>query len=163
MIAAVGKRGEIGNKNGLVFHIPEDMKYFKKTTMGHKILMGHKTLESLPKILPGRENYVLTREPDKLPEGVIPVTDLDKFIKKFIDSKEEIFVIGGASVYEQLLPYTNILYLTEVEAEAEADTFFPEFNKTEFYRKVIGEGEEDGLKYTFVKYIKRRINERPSI
>ena len=155
IIAAVGKKGELGKDGGLIFHIKEDMRFFKETTWGHKVLMGKKTFLSLPGVLAGRENHVLTYEPEELPESVIPVTDLEAFIEKYKDSKEEVFVIGGASVYSALLPYAAVLYLTEIEAAAPADTFFPTFDRTKYHREIIKKGKDNGLTYTFVKYIKK--------
>jgi dihydrofolate reductase len=130
IIACIGNNRELGNKGGLVFHIKEDMQFFKETTMGHPVIMGDRTFTSLPHALPGRTNYVLTRHPERLPEGVIPVNDIQAFIKEHSD--EEVFVIGGGFVYNEFLPYADNLYLTEVDAEAEADTFFPEFDKSKY-------------------------------
>ena len=89
IIAAVGKNNELGKKGGLVFNIKEDMKFFKETTMGHPVLMGLTTFESIGRALPGRKNYVLTRNPESLPEDVTPITDLEKFIKDNLDTDEE--------------------------------------------------------------------------
>ena len=154
IIAAVGKNNELGKKGGLVFNIKEDMKFFKETTMGHPVLMGLTTFESIGRALPGRKNYVLTRNPESLPEDVTPVTDLEKFIKDNLDTDEEVFVIGGASVYAQLLPYATTLYLTEIDAAADADVFFPEFDKTLYNKTIIKRGTSDDLTYAFAKYTK---------
>lgn len=155
IISAVGKNREIGKDGKLVFYIKEDMQFFKKTTMGHKILMGEKTFRSLPGVLSGRENYVLTMNPENLPKNVKAVTDLNSFIKKYEQNAEEVFVIGGEMVYKQLLPYAKKIYLTEIEAKAEADTFFPKFKKQFYDKIVLRKGQENGLTYTFVKYIKK--------
>ena len=154
IIACVGKNNELGNKGGLCFHIKEDMKFFKETTMGHAVIMGDRTFFSLPKALPGRTNYVLTHTPASLPGGVTPITDLDLFISKFKDSDEEVFVIGGGFVYHEFLPLASNIYLTEVDSAAEADTFFPEFDKSLYTKTIIQEGSHDDLKYAFVKYTK---------
>ena len=153
IIACVGKNLELGVDGGLVFHIKEDMKFFKETTMGHGVLMGRNTFLSLPKILPGRTNYVLTHNPDEVPEGAVAVTDLEEFLQAHRD--EDIFVIGGAGVYAETLDIADVLYLTEVEAEARADVHFPQFDKAKYDRIVLGNGEENGIKFTFVKYIKK--------
>ena len=152
IIACIGKNRELGNKGGLVFHIKEDMQFFKETTMGHPVIMGDRTFTSLPHALPGRTNYVLTRHPERLPEGVIPVSDIEAFIKEHSD--EEVFVIGGGFVYNEFLPYADNLYLTEVDAEAEADTFFPEFDKSKYEKTIIKKGQSDDLTYAFAKYTK---------
>lgn len=154
IIACIGKNRELGLKGGLVFHIKEDMRFFKETTMGHPIIMGDRTFASLPHALPGRTNYVLTHHPENLPSDAVPVTDLEEFIGKFADSSEEVFVIGGGFVYNEFLPYADNLYLTEVDAEAEADTFFPEFDKSKYDKTIIKKGNSDDLTYAFAKYSK---------
>ena len=153
-IACVGKNGELGQDNQLLFHLPEDMAFFKQTTMGHPVLMGRKTWESIGHPLPGRRNFVVSRDPSlTLPEGVELVSDLSKFIAENSGSKEEIFVIGGANLYAQLLPFCRTLYLTEVSASAPgADAFFPDFQRGSFLRKSLGQGAKDNLQYEFVKY-----------
>ena len=157
IIAAVGKNRELGKDGKLVFRLPSDLAFFKETTLGHPVLMGLNTFKSLPKVLPGRKNYVLTRSTDfEAPEGVEIVRDLDKFVADFQNSPEEVFVIGGGMVYAQMLEYADKLYLTEVDAEAEADTFFPEFDKTKYNRVELGAGEENGLKFTFTRYDKTK-------
>lgn len=152
IIAAVGKKLELGKDNQLVFHIKEDMKFFKETTVGHPVLMGKNTFESIGKALPGRQNYVVTRYPEDLPDEVEAVRELKQFIEKNVDDETEIFVIGGASIYKTFLPYAKKLYLTEIDADTEADTFFPEFDESKYDRKVIKKGQENDLTYTFVEY-----------
>lgn len=152
IIAAVGKKLELGKDNQLVFHIKEDMKFFKETTVGHPVLMGKNTFESIGKALPGRQNYVVTRHPEDLPDEVEAVRELKQFIEKNVDDETEIFVIGGASVYKTFLPYAKKLYLTEINADTEADAFFPEFDESKYDRKVIKKGQENDLTYTFVEY-----------
>ena len=158
LIACVGKNNELGNKGGLCFHIKEDMQFFKNTTMGHGVIMGDRTFFSLPKALPGRTNYVLTHHPENfpsdLPENVVLVTDMDGFIDEHLDSETEIFVIGGGFVYKEFLPLCKNLYLTEVDSEAKADTYFPEFDKSLYTKTIIQEGSNDDLNYSFVKYTK---------
>lgn len=155
IIACVGKNLELGINGGLVFQIKEDMAFFKETTMGHPVIMGDRTFSSLPKALPGRTNYVLTHNPEKLPEGVIAVDDLEDFIARFKDSDEEVFVIGGGFVYNEFLPYASTLYLTEVDAAAEADVFFPHFNPEEYNKTIIKRGSCDDLNFAFAKYTKK--------
>ena len=153
IIAASGKNWELGRKGNLIFHIKEDMKYFKEMTLGHKVVMGRKTWESLPGKLPGRENIVVSRGEIDGADEVIH--DLIKFLEDNKDTEEEIFVIGGGQVYVETLPYAKNIYLTEVDAETrDADAFFPEFDKSEYKKEIIKEGQEDDLIYTFVKYSK---------
>lgn len=154
IIAAIGKNRELGRDGQLIWRLPEDLKYFKKTTMGHPVLMGHKTFDSLPGLLPGRKHYVVTRKTDlDLDPAVEIINDLPAFIAKCATGDEEIFVIGGGMIYWEMLKHCDRLYLTEVDAaDAEADTFFPEFDKGQFDRDVIGSGNENGIKYDFVIY-----------
>ncbi len=150
IIAAIGKNRELGKGNQLVFHIKEDMQFFKDTTMGHTVVMGHKTWDSLPGKLPGRKNIVISR--GEVPGADEVVNDLPAFIAAHQDTPEEIFIIGGAFVYNEFLKYCKNLYLTEIDASAEADTFFPVFDKSKYDKQIIKEGEENGIKFTFTKY-----------
>lgn len=153
IIAAIGKNRELGKGGDLVFHIKEDMAFFKKTTMGHKVLMGHKTWDSLPDKLPGRENIVVARE--KVEGADRTISNLAEFVRENQESEEEIFVIGGAMIYNELIGVTKNLYLTEVESEAEADTFFPAFAKENYKKEILGEGNNGKYEYRFIKYIKK--------
>ena len=149
MIAAIGKNRELGLQGDLCFHLREDMKYFKETTMGHAVVMGRKTWESLPKRpLAGRKNIVVTRGEVEGADEV--VHDLSAWVVK--PREEEVFVIGGGMLYWEMMKFADRLYITEVDAEAEADTFFPEIKSEEWERKVIREGEENGVKFVFAVY-----------
>ena len=155
IIAVVGKNRELGKNGKLLWHLPGDLKFFKETTMGHPVLMGHRTFDSLPGLLPGRKHYVLTRntEIDNAPDQVVLVNNLVDFVDNAPD--EEFFVIGGGMVYWEMLKHCDKIYLTEVEAEdPEADTFFPEFDLSKYSREVLGEGEDKGIKYVFALYKK---------
>lgn len=152
IIAAVGKNRELGNKGELVFHIKEDMRFFRDTTMGHTVVMGRKTWESLPRKLPGRKNVVVSSR--EITDADEVVRDLARYIRENGETKEEIFIIGGAMIYEEFLPNAKYLYLTEVDAETEADTYFPEFDSKKYRRTVLREGYDSDIKYKFVKYEK---------
>ena len=152
IIAAIGKNRELGKNGDLVFNIKEDMQYFKETTTGHPVLMGLTTFNSIGHPLKNRENFVACFPTDKAPDDVTPVTDLPAFLKSYQDKDEELFVIGGASIYRESLPYAKNLYLTEIDAAADADVFFPEFDKSKYTREVLKEGKENDLTYSFVKY-----------
>lgn len=156
LIAATGKNRELGSKGGLVWHLPGDLQYFKQATMGYPVFMGYNTFKSLPKMLPGRKHYVLAYERGDLPAEVEVVTDLDGFVEAHKDSSEVIFVIGGASVYTQMLPHCKKLFLTEIDATSDAaDVFFPDFDKSLYERKIVGKGEDNGINYEFVEYTKK--------
>jgi dihydrofolate reductase len=125
LIVAMDKNNGIGNKNKLLAHISEDLRYFKKTTDGSTIVMGYNTYMSLPKRpLPNRRNIVLTSKDIEL-EGAIVVNSIDELLK-LLNPEEETFVCGGASIYRQMLPYADKLYITHIFHKFESDTFFPE-------------------------------------
>ena len=153
-IAAVGKDKELGKDNDLVWHFSEDMKFFRRQTKGHSVVMGRKTFESLPSMLPGRHHIVISRSKPQLPEEVEVFETLHAFLEAYKDKDEDIYVIGGGEIYHQLLPYAKILYLTEINATCQADVFFPDFDASLYRRTVLGKESEDGIDYQFVKYEK---------
>ncbi len=126
LIVAAAKNGAIGFQNKLLWHLPDDFKRFKKITSGHPIIMGRKTYESLGKPLPNRLNIVISRNPDFSASGVEITDSLDSALAIARDAAgyEEIFVIGGGEIYRQAFAKANRIYLTEVHAEPEGDTFF---------------------------------------
>lgn len=151
MIAAIGKNRELGKNNDLIWHFKEDMKFFKSETMGKPIVMGIKTFESLPKLLPGRKHIVLTSKNPELPEEVQIVHSIDDLLE-LVEGYEEVMIIGGASVYSQMLDHSNKLVLTEIDAESPADVYFPEFDKSNWDSEVVGEHEEDNIKFKHLVY-----------
>ena len=150
LIACIGKNRELGKGGKLVFRIKEDMQFFKEVTMGHKVLMGRKTWDSLPGKLSGRTNIVVSRNPVEGADET--VTSLTKFVAENEDTEEEIFVIGGGMVYFELLKHAKNLYLTEVDEARESDTFFPEFDKNDYEKRIIKKGVEQGLIFEISKY-----------
>ena len=153
MIAAVGKNLELGKNNNLIWHFKEDMKFFKDTTMGHTVVMGRKTFESLPKALPGRKNIVISSNAEYHAQGATVVTSVEEALQ--IADNEEIFVLGGGKIYAEFLPYADKLYLTEIDAEcADADTYFPQFNKSEYIKEIINYYDIDGVEFYHVVYKK---------
>jgi dihydrofolate reductase len=150
-IAAIGKNRELGNNNKLLWHIPADWKHFQATTTGHPVIMGRKTFESIGKPLPKRPNIVITRNPGWKHEGVLVVSSAEEALTKARElDTEEIFIVGGAQIYEEMLPKADRLYLTLVDTEGEADAFFPSYEK--IFTKKISEksGKQNELKYRFV-------------
>ena len=129
IIVAMTPQGLIGIDNKIPWHLPTDLQRFKKITMGHPIIMGRKTFESLPGLLPGRQHFVLTRNPNYVAEGCAVITSWAQ-VEILIDGKA--FVIGGADIYNYALPIAKHLYTTIVHAELEGDTYFPEWNKDEW-------------------------------
>ncbi len=158
-IAAVDKNWGIGNKGDLLFHIPDDMKFFRETTRGAAVIMGRRTLESFPgqKPLPGRLNIVLTRDPAFAPEGVVVARGPDEAEKAALDSGRPVFVIGGGEIYALMLDRCDECLITKVDAEAEADAYFPDLDKTPGWHMAEegAELEREGLKFRFTTYRKR--------
>lgn len=151
IIAAIGKNREIGKNNRLIFHLKDDMEFFKNTTLGHKVVMGLNTWNSLPSKLQNRQNIVIS--PVNLTGPDLVVKDLKQFIADFKDTDEEIFIIGGGMIYQAFLPYAKNLYLTEVSAtDPSATVFFPKFDKSKYDKIVLKEGSENGLDFTISKY-----------
>ena len=156
MIAAVANNRAIGFRNELIYWLPNDMKRFRLLTTGNTILMGRRTFESLPKgALPNRRNCVLTKTVQQLP-GCECFGCWDEFIVT-CSPDEEIFIIGGASLYSHLMDVADRLYLTEVDdTPAEADTFFPEYHEEwhEVWREHHGADERHAFSYDFVDYVR---------
>lgn len=151
LIAAVAEQSRaIGKDNRLLWDIKADLRHFKETTQGHPVIMGERTFHSIGRPLPGRTNIVLTDNPAFSAPGVTVVSSLDEAFAKAAEADgEEVFVIGGASVYAQTIERADRLYLTLVEGEYEADTFFPDWGA--FTRVVSGEaGEEGEYRFRFV-------------
>lgn len=161
-ILCVDKKYGIGKNNGLLFHLPLDMKFFKETTKGHPVFMGENTLLSFPnsKPLPNRKNYVLSQDVTHNYEGCENIHNFDEFIKilKNCGENEDVFVIGGASIYRQTLPYVKKVLLTKVDADGEATVFFPNLDEDENF-ECVDEGMpiKDG-NYTirFTTYINKK-------
>src|SRR3989344_800762 len=161
LIAAIGKNNELGKGNTLLWHLPADMKFFREKTLGHPVIMGRKTFESLWQPLSNRHNIVITRDKTYLRHGVNVVNSLEEAInsaRTSLTENEEIFVIGGAEIYKQAIPIADRLYITHIEAEDEnADIFLPTIDKQEW--KLISEeshqkDEKNPFDYTFSIYEK---------
>ena len=137
LICAMAENRVIGRNNSLPWHLSEDLKYFKRTTMGNCIIMGRKTWESIGRPLPGRTNIVITSNPDLEAEGARVVGSLPAAIKlaesiSIMDGSEEAFVIGGAGIYQAALPLANRFHLTRVHAQVEGDTLLADFDETQW-------------------------------
>jgi dihydrofolate reductase len=156
IIVAIAKNFAIGRNNQLLWHIPSDLKRFKKITGGHQVIMGKLTYFSLPvRPLPNRTNVVITDNREETFEGCKTVYSIDEAIDLCNDIDES-FIIGGGSVYRQFLPHCNKLYLTVVHKEFEADTFFPEVDLSE-WRLIEKEDHTDdtlGFSYSFLTFEK---------
>ncbi|MZK50443.1 dihydrofolate reductase [Clostridium beijerinckii] len=158
IIVAIAKDNVIGKDNKLLWHISEDLKRFKKITTGKKMIMGRKTFESLPGILPNREHIVLTRDNNfNVDSDKVTIEhDFNSVLQRFLECEDEVFIIGGAEIYKQFLPYAKKLYLTKVDEEFEGDTYFPVINYSNYNTEYTSEkfiDEKNGLHYTFVNLI----------
>jgi dihydrofolate reductase len=161
IIAALARNGVIGRANRMPWHIPEDLKRFKALTLGHPVIMGRKTfesiLETLGKPLPGRENIVVTRSRDYTPPGCRVVHSIEDAIAAAAGA-EEVFVIGGGEIYALALPFADCLQLTEVHAETAGDAYFPQFERgawKEISRQARKMNGPIRLRYDFVTYERR--------
>lgn len=154
IIAAVGKNLELGKGNDLVWHFREDMKFFKETTIGNTVVMGRKTFESLPHALPNRRNVVITKNADYVAEGAEVVTSLEEAME--ITKNDNVFIIGGGTIYTAFMPFADKLYLTEIDAEdKDADVFFPSFDKAEYTSEQLTDFTVDGINFKHILYTKK--------
>ena len=154
MIAAMARKRVIGRENAMPWHLPEDLKHFKRLTLGHPVVMGRKTYESIGRPLPGRENIVITRSASLALPGVRVVTSLNEALE--LTQGKPAFVIGGAEIYRLALPLADCLHLTEIDIDVDGDTFFPEFDRSEWEQAAREEspaGAEPS--YAFVTYLRR--------
>jgi dihydrofolate reductase len=170
VIVAMDEKNGIGKGNALMWNIPEELKRFREITIGHPIIMGRKTHESIGRVLPGRTNIVITRDKDFKAEGCVIVYSLEEAIEKArnviasearqslkkdsglarMTDSEEIFIIGGGQIFEQAFPLADKLYVTVVQGDFKADTFFPDYSD---FKKVVFEKsqESSGHKYKFLE------------
>ena len=155
IIACVGKNLELGKNNDLIWHLPNDLKYFKNVTSGKTVIMGRRTFDSLPGVLPKRRNIVLQLPNEDKIEGVEIFNDIPSIIDS-IKNEEEAFIIGGASIYRQFLEYADKLYLTEVNEKcSDAEVYFPKFDKRKYRKTIVGNGSDNEINYKFVVYERR--------
>ena len=163
LVAAVARGGVIGRDGGVPWRLPEDMRRFRELTMGHPVVMGRKTWESLPeqfRPLPGRGNVVVTRNPDWSTQGADRAGSIEDALE-LVDSAPRVFVIGGGEIYKAALPYADELLLTEIDADVEGDTTFPDWVRDEFEEKSReSHAAEDGTPFAFVTY-RRLTSDRP--
>lgn len=158
IIVAIAANRAIGLNNKMPWHITEDLQRFKAITMGSPVVMGRKTFESLPGALPGRKNVVITRNEEYKAEGAVVVHSLEEAIEK-CKGAEEMFIMGGAQIYEQALPIADRLYLTRVLHDYEADTYFPDWDVRQWAvesMEAFESGSEFPHPYQFINYVRTR-------
>ncbi|MGN0417538.1 dihydrofolate reductase [Anaerostipes faecalis] len=159
LIVNADKNWGIGKKNELLVHIPNDMKMFRQTTIDKVVVMGRKTLESFPNgmPLPRRTNIVLTRDEDYKVKGAVIVHSKEELLEELKNyADEDIFIIGGESIYRMMLPYCNVAYVTRTDYAYDADTYFPNLDEMSEW-KLTSIGEEEtyfDIEYRFLKYEK---------
>ena len=156
IIVAKAKNNIIGKDNKLLWHIPDDLRRFKELTTNHNIIMGRKTFESIGRILPNRKHIIFSQNPDfKIENENIEIVHSMLQIQQYIEDENENFVIGGAMIYNLLMPYVTKMYVTEIDKDFEGDTVFPRIN-TEVWQEVSREDgpkdEENDFKYQYVVY-----------
>lgn len=153
LIVAHDENNVIGLNNAMPWHLPGDLAYFKRTTMGKPMIMGRKTFESIGKPLPGRTNIVITRDEEYAREGIVIVHSLEEALAQAEKESEEIMIIGGEQIFRMILPMANRLYVTKIEKQYEGDTFFPSYGDE---WQVVSQSDvnetEDGLKFTYLVY-----------
>ncbi len=164
IIAAVANNKVIGNENRLIWHMPADLKRFKNITMGHTLIMGRKTFQSIGKPLPGRKTIVVTKQKDLDTQGCQKASSFKEALNMVKDEKE-VFVAGGAEIYEQALNsyYTKKIYLTRIFADFDGDTFFPDIDpkKWEIIDRFDYEPDDKNIyPYAFLEY-KRKVKKKP--
>ncbi len=161
IIVAKAQNNIIGKDNKLLWHLPNDMKRFKEITTGHIVIMGRKTFESIGKVLPDRKNVIFSQNPDFVLSGEnVKVVRSMLEIQEYIEDENENFVIGGAMIYNLLMPYVKKLYVTEIHKDFEGDTFFPKINLDVWQEISREKGPDDGenhFEYDYVIYKKKGI------
>lgn len=156
MIVAIDENNGIGKNNTLPWHLPADLKHFKMITSGHPIIMGRKTFDSIGKVLPNRRNIVISRQSGL----IIPGAELSSSLEHAIvlcEGEKDVFVIGGAQIFEQALSIATVLYLTVIHQNFDADVFFPKIYMNEWTKEetILNEPDEKNLySYSFIKYKK---------
>lgn len=158
IVAAVAENGAIGRSNTLIWHLGEDLKFFRKLTLGHPVIMGRKCYDSIGRPLPGRKNVVISRGNPAVGEGVTVVHSIDEALKAVAEDGPS-FIIGGGQIYAEALPFAETLYITKVYANpADADVFFPEISadvwKLEQASEVFRD-EKENLAFRFEKYVRK--------
>ncbi|SDS12581.1 dihydrofolate reductase [Gramella sp. MAR_2010_147] len=154
MIAAAAENNALGKDNDLVWHLPDDFKRFKRFTSGHHIIMGRKTFESFPKLLPNRTHVIITRQKDYQPKDTIVVGSIEEAIK-VSKLDEQPFIIGGGEIYKLGMEMSRKIELTRVHGEFEADTYFPEINEDEWElvkEQFHDKDEKHDYSFTYLTY-----------
>jgi dihydrofolate reductase len=162
LVAALARNRVIGKDGQLPWRLPNDLRRFKELTLGHAVIMGRKTydsiVQSLGRPLPGRDNIVLTRSAGFQCDGCIPVVSVDDALREAHQRRPgaEVFVIGGAEIYRLTLPRATRLYMTELDDDFDGDTFFPGYDASQWREEARERSADGALNYSFVTYVRRR-------
>lgn len=160
IIAAIGKKNELGKDNGLIWNIPKDLKFFREKTRNSIIVMGRNTFNSLPKILPGRKHIILSSTNNfnkEINEQVTVINNKEDLINlcKKISENNEVFIIGGASLYSMFIDIADVLYITHIEkVEETADVYFPKIDEAKWKKNILANDEDNNIKFSWVEYTK---------
>ena len=159
IIVAKAKNNVIGKDNSMLWKLPDDLKRFKEKTIGHTMIMGRKTFESLGGILPDRMHIILSKNPDfNIDSDYVKVVHSLLELQEYMEDSEEHFVIGGAIIYNLLMPYCKKMYVTQLDKDFEGDTIFPKINKEEWEEVSREKGSNDGINdfdYEYVTYVRK--------
>lgn len=159
IIVAKAKNNVIGKNNELIWHLSEDLKRFKKLTTGHTIIMGRKTFQALGRVLPERKHIIFSQNPDfKVDDPNVEIVHSMLQIQEYIENDEENFVLGGAMIYNLLMPYVTKMYVTQIDKEFEGDAFFPRIDEEKWkeIERIPGiKDEENSFNYEFITYEKK--------
>lgn len=160
VIAAKARNGVVGQAGRLPWRLPEDLRYFRELTTGHTVVMGRKTWESLPRALPQRQNIVVTRNPAYAAPGAQTAPTLEAALAA-ASEPFPVFCIGGGELYRQALPLSSALFLTEIDADFDGDTFFPPLEPAVWQRVIHApHSQTDGLRYAFNVYLRKTVLEQ---
>jgi len=160
IIAAISKNNVLGKENKLLWHLPKDFKFFKETTFGNPIIMGRKTFESLPKVLPGRTNIVITGDRNYVKEGAVVTHSIEDAIKVGLSENKNVFICGGGQIYKEAVEKNLVdkILLTEIDVELEGDSFFPVFDKNSWEinkKECHPKDEKHSYDFCFVEYLRK--------
>lgn len=160
IIAAIGKNNELGKDNSLIWNIPKDLKFFREKTKNSIIVMGRNTFNSLPRILPGRKHIILSSTNNfnkEINDDVTVINNKEDLINlcKKISENNEVFIIGGASLYSMFIDIADVLYITHIEKVKEAaDVYFPKIDEAKWKKNILANDEDNNIKFSWVEYTK---------
>ena len=151
IIATVGKNMEIGKDDSLLWDYPNIRRFIKKMTINHTVIMGRKTFLELGYAFPNRYNIVISKSLDNY-NGVEIVENIQNVLDRYLDLNDDVYIVGGESMFSSFIPYTSKIYLTVVDDEKEANRYFPDFDSKKYTKKILGSGNDGDISYTHILY-----------